>query len=354
MSLAKWLIDYSASDEYPATTLRMAARDGMIYTAPDETGTLYTLIRHLKPKLCLEIGTFFAHTSQIMAEAIHESGSGGKLVTIDPFGAERVPQIIQTWPAELQALTEFRPWSSMQYFLDMETHAVPKGAESPLSVVFVDGHHNFEYAIFDIVRSADHLTPGGVIVIDNLEQEGPKRAVAQFLQWNPAWSMFYKGAVYNAASLDPEMFQITYERETLWCVLLAPQGIQVARQVCKLMKRGVPYAPIAELAFKPQTVSHAGQLRANFVYYAIPYDFHITGEGMQSQRVSGTAQLTEGATHAVIRFETPLALNVHSEMNIGYELELSYESDASKDAFIVLDAAEPVETASSVFMDAIN
>jgi predicted O-methyltransferase YrrM len=80
----------------------------------------------------------------------------------------------------------------MQYFLELETQRVAKGADSPFGVIFLDGHHNFEYAFYDLIRSADHLAPEGAIVVDNLEQEGPKVAVVQFLRWNPALGRFYK------------------------------------------------------------------------------------------------------------------------------------------------------------------
>jgi len=158
---------------------------------------LYAIVQRLRPQWSLEIGTFFAHTTRIMAEAIVDAGIDGKIITLDPFGQERVPNILQSWPEPLSAVTDFRSWNSMQYFLELETQGTAKGADSPLGVVFVDGHHNFEYALYDTIRSADHLAPGGAIIMDNLEQQGPKTAAIQFLRWNPAWSLFYEGHLFS-------------------------------------------------------------------------------------------------------------------------------------------------------------
>ena len=61
----------------------------------------------------------------------------GKLITIDPFGKERVPDLMKTWPPQAQAVTEFKPAFSMEYFASLETSAA-RGQATPLGVVFVD------------------------------------------------------------------------------------------------------------------------------------------------------------------------------------------------------------------------
>ena len=48
---------------------------------------LFTLIRMLRPKVVVEIGTLFAGTTEVMARALWENGEG-VIHTTDPFGAE--------------------------------------------------------------------------------------------------------------------------------------------------------------------------------------------------------------------------------------------------------------------------
>src|SRR6516225_3845248 len=72
--------------------------------SPDSQALLYSLIRLLRPKIAIEIGTYKASTTEAMARALVENGQG-ILHTIDPYGAEMSPQIIARWSQALQAVT---------------------------------------------------------------------------------------------------------------------------------------------------------------------------------------------------------------------------------------------------------
>lgn len=333
---------FAQSEEYASLVARFTSRGGYI-TPPEETALLYGIIQRVRPQLSLEIGTFFASTTRIMADAIVEGQIAGTVVTLDPFGQERAPRILQSWPEATRAVTDYRPWSSMHYFLDLENLGTPKGAESPLRVVFVDGHHNFEYALYDIIRSADHVAPGGAILIDNLEQEGPKTAVIEFLRWNPAWRLFYKGGLLSGNSIGRSTFIEDYDDQLLWGVLLAPTGIQVSTHPIKLVKRCIPYVPVHELRFNLRYLSHPGVLQVTYKYYAVPHDHHVTGRGWRECRRKVQAQLPRHASNAIVRFPTPLTLDIEpKEVNVCYEVDLHFESDASDAAYLLLDGREPL------------
>ncbi len=47
--------------------------------------------------------------------------------------------------------------------------------------------HEFEFALFDLLCAARLIRPGGLIVLDNVEQSGPRFATRIFLQENPEW-----------------------------------------------------------------------------------------------------------------------------------------------------------------------
>ena len=231
----------------------------------------------------------------------------------------------------------------MQYFLELETLGTPKGADSPLGVVFVDGHHNFEYALFDIMRSADYLAPGGAIMVDNLEQQGPKGATIQFLRWNPAWSLLYKGYLFSADNVDQPTIGVSHDGEILWGVLLAPAGIQAAAHPTNLTKRNISYVPLRALDFNLRHISHPGTLRLDILYYAVPHDYHITGKGISLQRSKGEACVSGRPSTVTVSFASPLALQItRPDVNVCYEIELSFESDVSSNAYVVFDSREPV------------
>jgi predicted O-methyltransferase YrrM len=331
--LCDWLASFSNSSAYASLIERLSNRPGAI-TNSYETAMIYALIGRLRPRLALEIGTFFAATTRIMAEAIVDHSVDCKLVTIDPFGEHRVPAIINSWPKSLSNVTEFLPWNSMQYFLELETTGTPKGSDSPLGMVFLDGHHNFEYALYDMIRSADYLMPGGAIVIDDLDQEGPKTAVIQFLKWNPAWRMFCNGSEFAGSSAD-----LHSASDWRWGVLVSPNGRQIAAQTTKLMKRGgISYHALNALKFGISHISHPGTLFANMCLYATPYDFHLTGEGLVLAKGRAEANVSGTEAEVIIGFPNGLSLDItRSDVNITYELELSYRSAVSDDAHLIFD-----------------
>jgi predicted O-methyltransferase YrrM len=145
---------------------------------PEHQAILYQLIRELRPKTVLEIGTFFAGTTHIIARALWAKGEG-RVITIDPFGGERVPAIIARMPAEISERIDFYPLSSMDFFLH---HKVPRGS---LDFAFIDGDHTYPGAHFDLYRTSERIRPGGIIVMDNSNLSGVAHATADFLESNP-------------------------------------------------------------------------------------------------------------------------------------------------------------------------
>lgn len=143
---------------------------------------LYALIRNLKPEHVFEIGTYKAGTAEVICRALHANGRG-VLHTTDPFGRHRVPAIVRRWPSELRHRVRFHALDSMAFFgvmlADPETRA---------DLVFVDGNHDYEFALFDIGCAARVLRPGGFIVVDNVSQAGPYLAARDFLAAHPDWT----------------------------------------------------------------------------------------------------------------------------------------------------------------------
>lgn len=334
--VSEWIVDYCASSSYQDLVAQLQRRfaDRASFTAFNEMALLYSLVRCLKPQLCLEVGTLFADTSRVLAEAIVDGNCPTKLVTIDPFGAHRVPGIITGWPDDLQKVVEYKPISSMDFFLELENARIPTGSASPLGLVFVDGHHALQYALFDILSAASSLKPGGVIVIDNLEQDGPRSAAVMFLQWNPAWALYFDGKLIDEASAEASISQVNDN----WGALIAPEGIQVSFLPSKLYERNLPNRPIHGIKFNITKISKPGTLHFNLIYLGVPDDFHITGKGLENRRVVSSLEFSLENPNSVANFD-PLVLEVPEGAAIVCEIELRYEGE--RNSFVLLSPEEP-------------
>jgi predicted O-methyltransferase YrrM len=141
---------------------------------------LYTLIRNQRPTNVVEIGTYRGGTTETMARAVHANGAG-TVHTIGPFDAESFLPIYDRWPNELKQTTCFYPVDSMAFYMEMERQSIRP------DLVFVDGNHDYEFALFDILCAARRLTPGGFIVVDDASQAGPYFAARDFTTRNPDW-----------------------------------------------------------------------------------------------------------------------------------------------------------------------
>jgi predicted O-methyltransferase YrrM len=173
------------------------------------------LVRLIPSARVLEIGTYFADTSRYLAEIMVDIG--GELTTIDPFAGARVPAIIAHWPGALQQRVTFLPDNSMAFFLKLEERQTPIGPGAPFDIIFVDGHHTFEYDFFDLMRSARYLCPGGAIVLDNVSQAGPAEALRLFLADHQHWSLFKIHANSPGFGFMPQVES---------SILLAPDGLE--------------------------------------------------------------------------------------------------------------------------------
>jgi predicted O-methyltransferase YrrM len=141
---------------------------------------LHHLIVMRRPELALEIGTYMAGTTEVLARALWETGAG-ELETIDPFGAERCPPLIAALPEELQKHITFEAVTSAAHF----DRAIARGRG--YDFVLIDGSHELEFVMFDLMCTARLMRPRGLVVLDNIEQPGPRFATRLFLKNNPEW-----------------------------------------------------------------------------------------------------------------------------------------------------------------------
>ncbi|MDO8423295.1 MAG: class I SAM-dependent methyltransferase [Parvibaculum sp.] len=334
VSLPDFLVQHSLSAEYRERIAELQPRKMM--SPPAEVAMIAGIIEYLKPDLCLEIGTFFGKTALAMAEAVARNGKG-KLITIDPFGADRVPDIMKGWPAEVRAAAEFRPDYSMQFFSTLEAKVV-RGGITPLGVVFVDGNHAFEYALFDIMAAAANIVPGGAVITDNLEQEGPKLAVIEFLKMNPAWQFFYEGKIWQSSEITARDLRPAKGVGVIWGVLIAPNAVQVTAKGYKARGKTKTNTVFRGVRLNICFVSESMEVTLNFLSISRPHDFHIKGEGAVTQRRDFTFRLRAESGPIEIPFDPPVTLNVsRQDVNFTHQLEIAL----LQSGHVLLDAQEP-------------
>jgi predicted O-methyltransferase YrrM len=186
--------------------------------SPDAQALLYCLIRKFRPKVAVEIGTYLASTTEAMARAVADNGYG-ILHTVDPFAIKGYLRIA-TWPRRLRKVTQFHLRDSMRWFGRMKRIGLRT------DIVFVDGNHDYEFALFDIQSAAKMMNPGGFIVIDNIAQPGPFLAARDFME--RAHSLGWRECGNSLARLnEPFDRHRTTIHNTDFCVLRAPDTIAV-------------------------------------------------------------------------------------------------------------------------------
>ena len=89
--------------------------------------------------------------------------------------------LLKQWPAKLLDHIRLYGMDSMAFYKEMERRRIAP------DLVFVDGNHEYEFALFDIGSAARYLNRGGFIVVDNIAQPGPFFAARDFVTANPGW-----------------------------------------------------------------------------------------------------------------------------------------------------------------------
>jgi predicted O-methyltransferase YrrM len=293
---------------------------------------LFALVRMMQPQSVAEVGTLFAGTTEVLARGLWENGAG-EIHTADPFGAERCPEIIAAWPAELQRHARFYPLNSMDFFLEMARQRVT------LDLALIDGNHDFEFALFDLQMAARLLRPGGIIVMDNSEQTGPFEAARAFVERHPAWREL-GSAIGDYNSNNPFDATRTSLPWTSFIVLQAPPGVSIGRGPHSWqMSLQAPF--VGGLTLDMPTKPTAGVLH----YRVYARGFADGNRWIREAQTSGAIRIETGGSLSH-RFAAPLAFDPPSPpcpAVYNVEIELSWKSDTGTAPLALSRAPAPLE-----------
>jgi predicted O-methyltransferase YrrM len=146
-----------------------------IHEHPDSPGhsdvgiqnLLYTEILNTRPRRVLEIGTHIGTAAVIMATALEQNGYG-KLLTLEPQEHFRNIAHEHVRLAGLDHRVEILPCFSYEE----ECRERLRG-EAPFEVIFIDGAHEYEAALFDIELCYGLLADNGAMLLHDVGVRSP-------------------------------------------------------------------------------------------------------------------------------------------------------------------------------------
>lgn len=131
---------------------------------------LFHLARHLRPNVCIELGTCVGMSAAYQAAALQLNGRG-RLITL-----EGAPELADLASSNLQQLGLSNARVVTGRFQD--TLAGVLAEEAPVDMVFIDGHHDEEATLRYFQQVRPHLsTPGALVIFDDINwSSGMRRA----------------------------------------------------------------------------------------------------------------------------------------------------------------------------------
>lgn len=254
----------------------------------------YILIRLLRPQSVVEIGTMYAGTAELFASALLANGQG-LLTTIDPFGADRAPAIINSWPSELRRFVEFRPINSMQLLDDLVVQ------QQHPDIIFVDGNHSYEYALFDLLAAARIIRRQGVIIMDNYDSPGVVGACATFEAANPAWQPI-RFCAHSA--FGSRMDRITLD--ALYRIYVAPATIAVGNRPVEFFSGNLPCDGVRGFRLELAEPSPGGRLHYQAYLRVYPWVLKSGPDEIEELSGNGSVAVPAGDTDASVSLSMPL------------------------------------------------
>jgi hypothetical protein len=291
----------------------------------DTQALLFSMVRNLRPAHVFEIGTFRCGTSEAICRALLANGAG-TLHTVDPHGYGSVPGILLKWPRELRKHVRYYPIHSMTFYRRMARLGV-----SP-ALAFIDGNHDYEFALFDLHSAARQLAPGGFIFVDNVNQAGPFFAADDFLSRRQGWHEC-------GSALGQYRFSHPFDRQrstiqnTDLLAMRAPSLVTIGSRPETLGQQLIADGGVSGLRLQIREPSGRGTVTAQCI---------VRGFGTKHAHVEVEDQtsiaLDDASGGLDIRFEKPIALNASEFDPITVETWLAWDGKTP----LLLDKAPEV------------
>jgi len=261
---------------------------------------LAQLIALAKPQSVLEIGTYFAGTSEIMARALTASGQG-RLITIDPEDsrADICEAKIAQWPADMRDLTAFIRLGSKDLFDGLSANA-----ELRFGLCFVDGDHSHAGALTDLIGCARYADDNCVIVVDDFDQPQVSQAARDFLRLHPDWAEI-GGAFGNQVSGeqvsgDPFSAMRPSLPDLPFLILIGPAKAGLSARPQTFLLRNMSGTGVTALELATTGDHGGGTLYAKFIFDS------VNPLGVEALRHTVHIDIPAHLEDPAFRFDPPL------------------------------------------------
>lgn len=225
-----------------------------VYIPRDQGDYLYSLVRHYRPAVTIEIGMANGLSTLFLAAAHRDNDAGGRHIAIDPFQATDwhnvgVGLIRQ---AGLADIVRHVPLPSHQALPDLEREGIRAG------LIFIDGAHLTDYVFADFLVADRILDVGGLIAFDDSDWPAVN-TVIRFVLSNRAYEVAHPEIVIepqpNRPTLPAKLIRALARRSTWLANRLHPtflhpnHSLNIATRCVTLRKTGDDTRDSQERAF---------------------------------------------------------------------------------------------------------
>lgn len=125
---------------------------------------LHQTVRAMQPQNVIEIGMAYAVSTLSILTAM-QSNQTGKLISIDPYIG---------WPTGVEVAKHQIASAGLadrhEHVQDLSQYAMPRliGSGYRPQLIYIDGHHGFDFAFTDMFFTDRLLAPGGVMVFNDV------------------------------------------------------------------------------------------------------------------------------------------------------------------------------------------
>lgn len=293
------------STPYRRKCLNFAGLESRSLLSPKALAFLHETIQVVGATSVLEIGTYFAGGTKVLADAVQ---GRGVVVSVDS-NAARAPYVeaeIATWPQALQEATMFLPHSAEQLFSTFS-----RKKEIWFDLCVVDGDHRHTAALVDLLNCARFAAPGAVILVDDSTQPAVFHAVKDFLALRPDWQEI--GGAIEGHRTDAAFSSLRSSCEGLpFLVLVGPEHPPLGRRLHTL--GGIADGPLQGIEIDLARPAPAGTFQGRFVLsYTDLKQPHML-------QADASTDIVAGARTAVLRLAHPLVAETAQPVSIDVSL----------------------------------
>lgn len=166
------------------------------WTTDPEVRCLYLMASSDKPEAIVEIGSWKGRSTVHLAYGARESKTGKKVYAVDPhvWGTEQI----------LKENIKKAKVDDIVIPIVKKSEDAARDWQGAISLLFIDGAHDYESARQDFVLWEPWVVPGGFIAIHDKFYEGPARMIREYVLKSDRFSKVgvAQGLLYTTKGAD--------------------------------------------------------------------------------------------------------------------------------------------------------